>query len=68
MDDEQVNRVMFRHAKKIGIVANDWRNRKAAEMARRAVDKGRSVLVLVAEIEQGQGDCRADWRWCCFGS
>jgi superfamily II DNA or RNA helicase len=55
MNDEQVNRVMFRHAKKLGIVANDWRNRKAAEMARRAIDKGRSVLVLVAEIEQGRG-------------
>jgi superfamily II DNA or RNA helicase len=55
MNDEQVNRVMFRHAKKMGIVANDWRNRKAAEMARRAIDKGRSVLVLVAEIEQGRG-------------
>jgi hypothetical protein len=24
-------------------------------MARRAIDKGRSVLVLVAEIEQGRG-------------
>ncbi len=53
MSDEQRNRIIYRHAKRIGIVENQARNQKAAEVARRAMDAGRSVLVLVAEKAQG---------------
>ena len=54
MSDEQRNRILYRHAKRIGIVENQARNEKAAEVARRAIDAGRSVLVLVAEKAQGR--------------
>ena len=54
MSDEQRNRILYRHAKRIGIVENKARNEKAAKVARRAIDAGRSVLVLVAEKAQGR--------------
>jgi superfamily II DNA or RNA helicase len=55
MNDEQCNRILYACAKEIGICGHVWRNAKAAELARVAMDRGRSVLVLVNTIEQGKG-------------
>jgi superfamily II DNA or RNA helicase len=55
MSDEVQNRVLYTCAKEMGICGHVWRNAKAAELARVAMERGRSVLVLVNTIEQGKG-------------
>jgi superfamily II DNA or RNA helicase len=55
MSDEVQNRILYTCAKEMGICGHVWRNAKAAELARVAMERGRSVLVLVNTIEQGKG-------------
>jgi superfamily II DNA or RNA helicase len=47
--------IKYGFSQKIGVVNHVWRNAKAAELARVAMERGRSVLVLVNTIEQGKG-------------
>jgi superfamily II DNA or RNA helicase len=54
MSEEVRNRTIYTCAKEIGICRHVWRNSKAAELARVAIERGRSVLVLVNTIEQGK--------------
>ena len=54
INEKRDREILYQSATKIGIVENQARNEKAAKVARRAIDAGRSVLVLVAEKAQGR--------------
>lgn len=54
MDDTQQRRVVYRHAKRLGIVENAERNALAARLANEQIAFGQQVLVLVATKEQGR--------------
>ena len=47
--------IKYGFSQTLGVVNHVWRNAKAAELARVAMERGRSVLVLVNTIEQGKG-------------
>ena len=54
INEKRDREILYQAATKIGIVENRARNEMAAKVARRAIDAGRSVLVLVAEKAQGR--------------